>query len=252
MAAVAFPKDSKTLKLPSGTTYSYVHIPAHPGLPTLLFLHGFPSSCYDWRFQIAHFRAHGYGVLAPDLLGYGETDRPLDAKAYRGEKMASEMVEILDHEGLAVVHGVGHDWGTFLLGRLANYYPERLASAAFLVVGYRPPGEVMDLDGVNAMTKKAVGFEVFGYWRFLEREEAGEIVNKNVGSFSLLSLSKIYRSTRAHDFSHFQFWSREVNTNSVFSSTLSTVSPTAKIPSSGKSTWHRSEPLTPGPALAKQ
>jgi hypothetical protein len=39
----------------------------------------------------------------------------------------------------------------------------------------------------------------------LEREEAGEIVNKNVGSFSLLSLSKIYRSTRAHDFSHFHF-----------------------------------------------
>ena len=183
MAAVAFPQDFKTLKLQSGTVYSYVYIPAQPGLPTILFLHGFPSSCYDWRFQIAHFRARGYGVLAPDLLGYGETDRPSDAEAYRGKKMTSEIVEILDHEGVEVVHGVAHDWGCFLLGRLANYYPKRLQSASFLVVAYRPPGEVIDLDGLNAMSKKAVGYETFGYWRFFEREEAGEIVDKNVSTF---------------------------------------------------------------------
>jgi soluble epoxide hydrolase/lipid-phosphate phosphatase len=184
MAAVAFPKDFQTLKLPSGPTYSYVYIPAHPNKPTLLLLHGFPSSCYDWRFQVSHFRSRGYGVLAPDLLGYGETDRPTDANAYRGKKMASEIVEILEHEKLDVVHGIAHDWGTFLLGRLANYYPERLASASFLVVGYRPPGERLDLDGLNAMTKKAVGYEVCGYWRFFEREEAGEIVDKNVSTSS--------------------------------------------------------------------
>jgi soluble epoxide hydrolase / lipid-phosphate phosphatase len=195
MAAVAFPQDSKTLKLSSGTTYSYVHIPARPGLPTILFLHGFPSSCYDWRFQIAHFRARGYGVLAPDLLGYGETDRPSDAHAYRGKKMASEIVEILDHEGLEAVHGVAHDWGCFLLSRLAIYYPKRLKSASFLVVASKPLGEVIDLDKLNAMSKKAYGYEVLGYWRFFEREEAGEIVNKNVSLFVLsyfvLAMKKI-------------------------------------------------------------
>jgi pimeloyl-ACP methyl ester carboxylesterase len=68
MAAVAFPKDSKTIKLPSGTTYSYLYIPAKEAKPTLLFLHGFPSSCYDWHNQITHFSKEGYGVLAPDLF----------------------------------------------------------------------------------------------------------------------------------------------------------------------------------------
>jgi hypothetical protein len=51
------------------------------------------------------------------------------------------------------------------------------------VVAYRPPGEVIYLDGLNAMSKKAVGYEICGYWRFLEREDAGEIVNKNVSIF---------------------------------------------------------------------
>jgi soluble epoxide hydrolase / lipid-phosphate phosphatase len=184
MAAVAFPQDAKTLKLPSGPTYSYISIPAHAPNPTLLLLHGFPSSCYDWRFQIAHFRARGYGILAPDLLGYGETDRPTDADAYRGKKMASEMVEIMEHEGIGKVHGVAHDWGSFLLGRLANWFPERLLSASFLVAGYRPPGEVLDLDGVNEATRKVVGFEALGYWRFFEREEAGEVVGRNVSFLS--------------------------------------------------------------------
>jgi len=97
--------------------------------------------------------------------------------------MASEIVEILDHEKISVVHGIAHDWGTFLLGRLANFYPKRLASASFLTVAYIPPGGVMNLDAINTMTKQALGYEIFGYWKFFEREDAGEIVNKNVNSF---------------------------------------------------------------------
>jgi hypothetical protein len=44
------------------------------------------------------------------------------------------------------------------------------------------------LDGVNVMTKNAVGYKVFGYWRFLEREEVGKIVDKNVSSLPLRCL----------------------------------------------------------------
>lgn len=92
-------------------TYSYIHIP--PQLPKtqyILFLHGFPSTSRDWRHQISFFTAKGYGILAPDLLGFGETSKPSELEMYRGEGMASDIVEILVSEGVEVVVGVAHDW----------------------------------------------------------------------------------------------------------------------------------------------
>lgn len=71
------------------------------------------------------------------------------------------------------VHGVAHGWGTFFLGRLATYFSVEAEECGFLGGGCRPPGEMMDLDAANAMTRKAVGYEVCGYWRVFEREEAG-------------------------------------------------------------------------------
>jgi soluble epoxide hydrolase/lipid-phosphate phosphatase len=190
MAAIAFPQHAKSLTTSTGTTYSYVSISASsPQKPNLLLLHGFPSSCYDWRLQIAHFTSLGYGIIAPDLLGYGSTDRPLDPSAYRGKKMAQEVIDILDAEGFndtdRKVHGISHDWGVFLMSRLCNYFPKRWDSATFMSVPYQPPGGKLDVDALNAITKKMQGWEVFGYWKFLEREDAGEIVKDHVSLIPL-------------------------------------------------------------------
>lgn len=92
-------------------TYSYIHIsPKFPNSQYILFLHGFPSSSYDWRHQISFFAARGYGILAPDLLGFGETSKPRELEMYRGEGMAGDIVEIMVSEGIEVVVGVSHDW----------------------------------------------------------------------------------------------------------------------------------------------
>lgn len=159
--------------------------------------------------------------------------------------MASEIVEILDHEKIPVVHGVAHDWGSFLLGRLANYYPKKLASASFLNVAYRAPGGVLNLDVVNAMTKQALGYEMCGYWKFFETEGAGEIVNKNVSSF--LFCLAIFVTKDAGQISAF-YWkivyfpfSFRIYTNNAIRSTPFTVFVTAKIPTCGRSIWHHSE-----------
>lgn len=111
MAFQAFKEDAKSTVLPNGTKYAYVHMkPAEKKNPYLLFLHGFPESCYDWLHQITFAREKGYGIVAPDLLGYGDTDRPDDVKEYRMKKMAEEVMGILDVEGIDKVVGVGHDW----------------------------------------------------------------------------------------------------------------------------------------------
>ena len=179
MATIAFPEQAKTLKLPSSTTYTYLHIPAKSSQPTLLFLHGFPSSSYDWRRQIEYFSPKGYGILAPDLLGYGGTDRP-SLLEYSGKKMASDLVELLEHEKIGDVHVIGHDWGCFPVSRLANYYPKRFLTLSFLDIPYRPPGQPWDLDAVNKFTKENMGFEVFGYWYFFEKEGTGKLCGENV------------------------------------------------------------------------
>ena len=180
MATVAYPEYAKRVILSSGVTYSYTHIPAKDDKPTILFIHGFPSSSYDWRHQINYFSSLGYGVIAPDLLGYGETDRPTAAADYRGKKMAGEVNELLDHANVSKVHGVAHDWGSYLLARLNTYHRERLLSSAFLATPYRVPGKSLDVDAINAMTKEKLGFEMLGYWKFFEKQDAGDIVKEHV------------------------------------------------------------------------
>jgi soluble epoxide hydrolase/lipid-phosphate phosphatase len=181
MATVAFPEHSKVVKLPSGVTYSYSHIPANGAKPTILFIHGFPSSSYDWRHQITHFSSLGYGVIAPDLLGYGETDKPTSISDYRGKKMAGEISELLEHTKVSKVHGVAHDWGSFLLSRVVTYFPERLLISSFLATAYRPPGQSMNVDALNAISKEKLGYESYGYWKLFEREDAGQIFKDHVG-----------------------------------------------------------------------
>jgi soluble epoxide hydrolase / lipid-phosphate phosphatase len=54
--------------------------------------------------------------------------------------MANHLVELLSHEKIGKVHGVAHDFGSPLLGRLVAYFPERLLSCTFCSVPYMEPG----------------------------------------------------------------------------------------------------------------
>jgi soluble epoxide hydrolase/lipid-phosphate phosphatase len=108
MTAIQMPR--KELNVDDKVTYSYVHIEAKTSLPTFLLLHGFPSSAYDWRHQIAHLRQAGYGIIAPDLLGYGRTDSPEAIEDYKFSKMSVHISKILEHHKIRQVIGVAHDW----------------------------------------------------------------------------------------------------------------------------------------------
>lgn len=110
MASIAFPKFAKKVTLSDGTTYGYVHVPAAPSKPTFLLLHGAPSSSYIWHHQIELLPKAGYGVIAPDLLGYGDTDRPEEIEPYHVKYTANHIHELVTKfVGLDKVIGVGHD-----------------------------------------------------------------------------------------------------------------------------------------------
>lgn len=111
MALSAFPSLSTSLTLDDGTRYALVHVtPAATSQPTFLLLHGFPSSSYDWRHQVTALKAKGFGVVAPDLLGYGDTDSPTAIEPYSLKNMSDHVAEILKKLAIGKVIGVGHDW----------------------------------------------------------------------------------------------------------------------------------------------
>jgi pimeloyl-ACP methyl ester carboxylesterase len=75
------------------------HLDAGQGPPVVL-LHGFPETNYAWRHQIPAL-ATRYRVIAPDLRGYGETDKP--ASGYDKRTMALDLVELLKKLGIGKI-----------------------------------------------------------------------------------------------------------------------------------------------------
>ncbi|TGO59590.1 hypothetical protein BCON_0043g00490 [Botryotinia convoluta] len=184
MAAIGFPSNSKTVTLPSGTTYAYVYIPKTDSLrSTILFLHGFPSTSYGWLHQIPYFASKGYGIIAPDLLGYGGTDKPDALEPYIFKAMAADIAELLNHENIEKVYAVGHDFGSLFSSQVINYHPTRFLSSTFLTVPYAPPGMRFDLELVRQVTEQELGFERFGYVRFFFEEDSWELMDEHSESF---------------------------------------------------------------------
>lgn len=76
-----------------------------------LLLHGFPECAHSWRHQIPLLAKLGYKVWAPNMRGYGNTDRPRGVASYTGEQLESDVSDLIDASGAKSVLLVGHDWG---------------------------------------------------------------------------------------------------------------------------------------------
>ena len=183
MASVAFPSLAKSIKTKDGTTYGLVHVPAKDASskkPTLLFLHGYPSSSYDWRNQIETFSAAGYEIIVPDLLGYGDTDKPTSVDDYSLVRIAGHVEDICDalHATEGVV-AIAHDWGSSLLSSVIKHNQQRYIGFVFVAVGYTADS-FRDLDEVNTQLEALLGRTLLGYWKFHDQDDAADIITKNV------------------------------------------------------------------------
>ncbi|KIP06414.1 hypothetical protein PHLGIDRAFT_106968 [Phlebiopsis gigantea 11061_1 CR5-6] len=177
----------KDVVTPRGLKYHYYYYPAELGKHTLLFCHGFPSSSSDWSGIALYFKEQGYGLVIPDMLGYGGTDKPADPAMYIQSAMSQDIVSILDAERIEKVVAIGHDWGSASVSRLANWYPERVIAYAFLAVSYSPPrSKNYDYDVFLARLKQKYGYELFGYWGFFNRDDADQVIQDHIESFMSL------------------------------------------------------------------
>ena len=111
------------------------------GRPVLL-LHGFPDSSRLWRNQVPALVAAGYRVIAPDLRGFGESDKPESVDDYHVLNIAADVLGILDALGVERAHVVGHDWGAVIAWAVAAFAPDRVDRLAALSVGH--PGALAE------------------------------------------------------------------------------------------------------------
>ena len=90
--------------------------------PLLILLHGFPEFWYSWRYQIPALAKH-FTVVAPDMRGYNESDKPSGVAHYHIDRLTGDVQGLIRafHEERAVI--VGHDWGGGVAWSFAANYP---------------------------------------------------------------------------------------------------------------------------------
>jgi pimeloyl-ACP methyl ester carboxylesterase len=91
--------------------------------PPVYLLHGFPETWYAWRKQIPVL-AERYTVIAPDLRGYGDTEKP--ACGYDKRTMANDLAALMDHLGHERAPIIGHDRGARVGTRFAKDHRDRI------------------------------------------------------------------------------------------------------------------------------
>lgn len=103
-----------------------------PGAEPVLLLHGFPELGHSWRHQLPALAAAGYHAVAPDLRGYGGSDRPTAVDDYAAPKLVGDVAGLIRALGHESAHVVGHDWGGGLAWALAGTRPEMVRSLTIL------------------------------------------------------------------------------------------------------------------------
>ena len=104
--------------------------------PAVLLLHGFPDSSRLWRKQIPALVAAGFRAIAPDLRGFGESDKPPAPRDYAMPRIRADLRAVLDALGVERAHVVGHDWGAIVGWALAGWDSNRVDRLVAISVGH--------------------------------------------------------------------------------------------------------------------
>jgi haloacetate dehalogenase len=140
--------------------------------PPVVLLHGWPQTCYMWRLAMPTL-AEYFTLVAPDLRGYGLTDKPADG--YDKRTMASDVRALVRHLGFDRISLVGHDRGARVAHRYALDHPDEVTGLAFL-----------DIIPTREMFRMTDATTARGYWHWffhLQPDLPELLVGQNVGTY---------------------------------------------------------------------
>lgn len=128
-----------------GLRISHIDTGPHDADTVILCMHGEPSWSYLYRKMIPIHVTAGHRVIAPDLVGFGRSDKPTRVDDYTYERHVAWMSDWLLANDLSHLTLVCQDWGGLIGLRLLSAFPERfdrlVVANTFLPVGDRPPSE---------------------------------------------------------------------------------------------------------------
>jgi pimeloyl-ACP methyl ester carboxylesterase len=128
--------------------------------PLVLLCHGWPESWYSWRHQLKALAAAGYRAVAPDMRGYGQTDKPEAIDQYTLFHLTGDMVGVVNALGAKESVIIGHDWGAPVAWHSALFRPDIFKAVVGLSVPFRPRGEVRPTS-VMPRTDDAVFYQLY-------------------------------------------------------------------------------------------
>ena len=106
--------------------------------PLVVLCHGFPESWYSWRHQLQALAEAGFHAVAPDMRGYGQTDRPEQIDQYTLFHLAGDIIGLLDASNAQTAVIAGHDWGAPVAWCAALLRPDRYRGVIGLSVPFIP------------------------------------------------------------------------------------------------------------------
>ena len=153
--------------------------------PLVILVHGFPESWYSWRHQIPALAAAGYRVVAPDMRGYGKSDKPGPVEDYDIKHLTGDLVAIVDAMGEKSATLVGHDWGAVVSWNAMLLHPDRFNGYAAMSVPYRGRNpNVRPMDATRARYGE-------NFWYTVYFQEPG-VAEKEFDAQPYEFLSRIY------------------------------------------------------------
>lgn len=118
--------------------------------PLVVLVHGWPESWYSWRHQIPAIAAAGYHVIAPDMRGYGHSDKPAAVEDYDITHTTGDIVGLLDAYGAEKAIIIGHDWGSIVTWNSVLLHPDRFSAMIAMSVPNGGRGTAGPVAGMRA------------------------------------------------------------------------------------------------------
>lgn len=108
--------------------------------PLVILVHGWPESWYSWRHQLPALAAAGFRAVAPDMRGYGKTDKPSAVEDYDIHHVTADLAGIVDALGERSAMLVGHDWGAIVTWHAMLLQPQKFTALVAMSVPYSGRG----------------------------------------------------------------------------------------------------------------
>eukprot|EP00123_Amoebidium_parasiticum_P012299 comp21263_c0_seq1/m.28990 comp21263_c0_seq1/g.28990 ORF comp21263_c0_seq1/g.28990 comp21263_c0_seq1/m.28990 type:complete len:349 (-) comp21263_c0_seq1:158-1204(-) len=101
--------------------------------PLMLCLHGWPEFWFSWRQQLKEF-SKDYKVVAIDMRGFNDTDKPKDSGAYNLPFLLSDIEGVIKALGYDSCVLLAHDWGAVIAWEFAHYKPQMIEKLVILSI----------------------------------------------------------------------------------------------------------------------